>query len=194
MEIEKPKRIFEIDAHFYHHATVLVAEAGRVHGGIDDVRKRDEPTGRTLAALLYGAVGATFAFIEAYLNGLAYVCFHRNHDALPIEVHDELGEWDSRTKKTKFVAFDRKVFRYPHLVAKTDGRHVDLSGCKSCAFNRERRQAASGCANSPIAIQGPEKRHASKASTVFRAQDASGQTTPQCGEGVRYNCRSPARA
>jgi hypothetical protein len=81
--------------------------------------------------MLYASVCATFAFLEAYLNGLAYDCFHRHHDVLPLPDHDELSEWNSAEKRVRFVAFEGKVFRYPKLVAKADGQKVDLSGCKS---------------------------------------------------------------
>ena len=129
--IEKPSRIFEMAAYFHDHAGVLLAEAEKAHGGINDVRGRDEDAHRRLAAMLYASVCATFAFLEAYLNGLAYDCFHRHHDVLPLPDHDELSEWNSGDKRIKFVAFEKKVFRYPQLVAKADGQKVDLSGCKS---------------------------------------------------------------
>ncbi len=60
----------------------------------------------------------------------SYDCFHRHHDALPIDEHDLLAEWDSGRKRRRFVEFREKVFRYPVVVGRTRGVEVDLSGCK----------------------------------------------------------------
>jgi hypothetical protein len=69
-------------------------------------------------------------FVEAYLHGLAYDCFHSHHDDLPIEDHDLFAEWDSQKKRRRFVDFREKVFKYPVIVGRTRNMKVDLSGCK----------------------------------------------------------------
>ena len=41
------------------------------------------------------------------------------------------AEWNSKKKTLQFVAFDKKVFQYPRIVARAQGKKIDLSGCKA---------------------------------------------------------------
>ena len=75
-----------------------------------------------------------FNFLEAYLNGLAYDCFHTHHNKLPIRDHDLLAEWDSQKKQTRLVSFDVKIFKYPRVVGRSDGRDLDLGDRKAAHF------------------------------------------------------------
>jgi hypothetical protein len=72
---------------------------------------------------------ALFAFLEAYLNGLAYDCFHLHQKGLPTKMRDLLCEWDSQKQKRSFLPFHKKVFRYPAIVAKLWGKTLNLSSC-----------------------------------------------------------------
>src|SRR5712691_10619598 len=54
---------------------------------------------------------ASMNFVEAYLNGLAYDCFHRHHDALPIDEHDLLaGRVGQREEAAAIRRFQGKGF------------------------------------------------------------------------------------
>jgi hypothetical protein len=64
---------------------------------------------------------------EAYLNCLAYDCFHSHQDQLALNDHDLLAEWNSAEKRTKYVAFKKKLLDYPVIVAKMEGIKLDLS-------------------------------------------------------------------
>lgn len=86
----------------------------------------DEDRG-ALHTCLRCLVASVFHFLEAYLNGLAYDCFITKHDELPIHDHDVLAEWDSKKKRRKYVAFERKVFEYPAIVASAEGKNCELS-------------------------------------------------------------------
>ncbi len=98
------------------------------HGGTNDFRQRPSDYQGLLHTHLRSLVSAIFNFLEAYLNGLAYDCFVVYHDTLPIDDHDTLAEWDSRRRKRKYVSFDRKLFEYPKIVARSEGKACDLSG------------------------------------------------------------------
>lgn len=97
----------------------------------NDKLPRSETQGgyrRIIHSLLRPVVAELFTFMEAYLNGIAFDCFHKHHDELSIGDHDLLSEWNSEAKRTRFVPFDQKVFRYPVICARAEGREIDLSG------------------------------------------------------------------
>jgi len=108
--------------------TYLRTKSGEYHGGTDDFRQRPGDHQGLLHTHLRSLTSAVFNFLEAYLNGLAFDCFMMRHDTLPIDDHDLLAEWDSKRKKRKYVSFERKVFEYPKIVARTEGKVCDLSG------------------------------------------------------------------
>lgn len=123
-------QIFTLEAALFDDAKFFLARAREARKGIDDFRKRDKQDQLAMLAYARAVLTTTFHFLEAYLNGLAYGCFHQHHDGLPLEDHDLLAEWDSKEKRRRFVSFERKLFDYPRVVAKTYGKDLDLSGFK----------------------------------------------------------------
>ncbi len=114
--------------------TYLRKKSREHHGGTADFRQRQGDHQGLLHTYLRSLTAAVFNFLEAYLNGLAYDCFVIHHDTLPIDDHDILAEWDSKRKKRKYVSFDRKLFEYPKIVARVEGKVVDLSGFAPAHF------------------------------------------------------------
>jgi hypothetical protein len=128
--IEDLKNILEIESLLFGDVQVLLARAREEHKGIDDFRKRSPEDQARLESYLRTAMTAIFHFLEAYLNGLAYDCFQTHHDQLSPDDHDLLSERTGVDQRTKFVAFSKKVFAYPAIVAKMDGIKLDLAGSK----------------------------------------------------------------
>ncbi len=123
-------QVYELEGPLLQDAREFLERAKAAEKGIEDFRQRAKED--QLESLMFARASllATFTFIEAYLNGIAYDCFMENHDQLDLKDHDLLGEWDSDKKKRRFVDFKEKVFRYPVIVGKLRGRRIDMSGCK----------------------------------------------------------------
>jgi len=122
--------ILEVEGLLFHDVQVLLSRASEAYKDIEDFRKRLPEDQAQLQSYLRTAATAIFHFLEAYLNGLAYDCFHSHHDRLSLDDHDLLGEWNSAEKRTRYVAFKKKLFAYPVIVAKMEGIKFDLSGCQ----------------------------------------------------------------
>lgn len=128
--IEDQRNILEVEGLLFADVQVLLARAREEHKGNNDFRERSPDNQAKLQSYLRTAATAIFHFLEAYLNGLAYDCFHSHHDRLSLDDHDLLGEWNSAKKRTRFVAFKDKVFTYPVIAAKMEGIKLDLSACQ----------------------------------------------------------------
>lgn len=124
-------QVFELEGQCLRDARGLLKRAVHAEKGISDFRKRVAEDQMETLMLARAALLAAMTFVEAYLNGIAYDCFHTHHDRLAIEDHDLLAEWNSTKKRRSFVDFKDKIFRYPIIVAKTKGLTADLSGLKS---------------------------------------------------------------
>lgn len=124
------RNILEIEGLLFNDVQILLARAREEHKGIDDFRERLPEDQARLQSYLRTATTAIFHFMEAYLNGLAYDCFQVHHDRLSLADHDLLSERSGADQRTKFVAFGKKVFAYPAIVAKMEGIRLDLSGNK----------------------------------------------------------------
>ncbi len=68
-----------------------------------------------------------YHFLEAYLNGVAYGVFQTFHGSLSLVDHDFLAEWDSKRKRTRYVAFESKLVGYPATCATYLGSTLDLA-------------------------------------------------------------------
>lgn len=125
------RQIFSLEAATYEDACMHLGLAREAHAGEADFRKRSDHQQMMLLAYLRSTAVLVFHFLEAYLNGIAYDCFQIYHNSLSLDDHDLLAEWDSAKKQRRFVAFDKKVFRYPVVIGEMKGKRVDLSACKS---------------------------------------------------------------
>jgi hypothetical protein len=121
-------QVFELEGQCLRDARGLHKRALQAQKGISDFHKRTTEDQMETLMFARAALLAAMTFVEAYLNGIAYDCFHRLHDKLAIEDHDLLAEWNSKKKRRSFVDFKDKIFHYPVIVAKTRGLNVDLSG------------------------------------------------------------------
>jgi hypothetical protein len=119
-------QIFTLEGAVYDDVRFLISQAQAVHKGIGtrDFRSRSPEDQRALSAYVRFAAGGVFQFLEAYLNGVAYDCFHTYHDRLSLADHDCLAEWDSKSKRVRYVSFERKLFEYPEIVGRMVGRTV----------------------------------------------------------------------
>lgn len=120
-------QIFTLEGALYDDITILLERARGAHKGIDtkDFRLRPPEDQRALLAFLHSTAVAIFHFLESYLNGLAYDCFQTYHDALPLDDHDLLAEWDSARKRVRFVSFETKIYKYPMIVGRLTGSSVN---------------------------------------------------------------------
>jgi hypothetical protein len=109
---------------------LLLAQSRAAHKNIDDFRQRSPEDQAHLQSYLRAAATGVFRVLESYLNGLAYDCFNSHHDQLSIEDHDLLGEWDSANNRISYASFKTKLFCYPVVVARMQGRELDLSRCE----------------------------------------------------------------
>jgi hypothetical protein len=124
-------QVFELEGQCLRDARSLLKKAYLAEKSIADFRKRAAEDQQEALMFSRASVLASMNFVEAYLHGIAYDCFHSFHDSLPIEDHDLLGEWDSTKKRRRFVDFNQKVFRYPAIVGHTRGVKVDLSALEA---------------------------------------------------------------
>jgi hypothetical protein len=124
-------QIFELEGQCLTDARSLLNNAYLAEKDIADFRKRAAEDQQKALMFSRASVLASMNFVEAYLHGIAYDCFHKFHDSLPIEDHDLLAEWDSVKKRRRFVDFNQKVFRYPAIVGRTRGVKVDLGACRA---------------------------------------------------------------
>lgn len=131
--------LYELDGQLFHDAQFLLHKARAAASGASKQRYLPYAKHRVLHTQLRQTVLALFAFMEAYLNGLAFDCFQIEYQKLDTAERDFLAEWDSAKDRRRFVQFDQKVFRYPAIVAKHRGLTVDLSG-----FQPARRIVQSG--------------------------------------------------
>jgi len=123
--------VLEVEGSLFNDIRLLLAKSQEAHKGIENFRDRAPKDQKNLQTYLRTVVTAVFHFIEAYLNGLAYDCFQLHHGQLDIEDHDLLGEWDSDRNRTRYVPFNKKLFRYPVVVGRAEGKRIDPSGCKA---------------------------------------------------------------
>lgn len=121
------RQVFTLEGALFDDLRFFLDRAREARKGIEDFRKRDPKNQKALLAYARAASTTTFHFLEAYLNGLAYDCFRKHHDDLPIEDQDLLAEWNSKKKKRRYVPFETKLFGYPRVVAKTYGILLDVS-------------------------------------------------------------------
>ncbi len=124
-------QIFSLEGAVYRDARFCFDRAAEIYNLKGDFRKRSIEDQLNLISYIRASGALIYHFLEAYLNGLAFDCFVLHHDSIPIEEHDMLGEWDSARKQRRFVSFEKKVFKYPTIVAKAERKKLDLSGCQS---------------------------------------------------------------
>jgi hypothetical protein len=133
-DVRVRNQLFELEGALFDDAKVLLEQAKRFHKGIDDFRQRKREDQFLLHTYLHSTATVVFHFLEAYLNGLAFDCLLHYHDELSEDDHDALIEWDRKKATRRFVSFEKKVFRYPMIVAKCLKAKMDLSGCGSAHF------------------------------------------------------------
>lgn len=121
-----PYRIFLLEERLFRDLKLLWKRANDLASDGCNFRTRNPDAQQDLSSYLRIMVGVIFDFLEAYLNGLAFECFRRFHDKLPLPEHDLLCERDSATKKTRFVSFERKMKKYPKLYGKYLGQIVNF--------------------------------------------------------------------
>ena len=79
---------------------------------------------------------ATTAYqsLEAYLNGLAFNCVFEFRSAMSRAERTLLTEWDARTKRPRYVSFNRKLIEYPAICGRFAGHTVSLTGNADAAY------------------------------------------------------------
>ncbi len=131
---EVRNQIFELEGALFRDAELLVEQARKLHKGITDFRKRARADQLLLHTYLRTGATVVFHYLEAYLNGLAFDCLLRHHDALLPADHDLLLEWDRQKARRAFVNVEKKLFRYPLIFGKCTNVRVDLSSCGPAHF------------------------------------------------------------
>jgi hypothetical protein len=127
-------QLFELEGSLFDDAQVLLQQARVFHKGVEDFRRRERADQFLLHTYLRTGTTVIFHFLEAYLNGLAFDCLLHYHDHLSPDDHDLLIEWDRNKMMRRYVAFEKKVFRYPVVFGKCRNIKVDLSGCNAAHF------------------------------------------------------------
>jgi len=113
---------------------LMWARAREISNDGQTFRSRDPERQRELQSYLRLTVTATYQCLEAYLNGIAYDCFHAFHNKLGMEDHDLLAEWDSKQKRRRFVAFEKKILEYPAIYGRYLGSSIDFSAAPDALF------------------------------------------------------------
>ncbi|MCE5282754.1 MAG: hypothetical protein LLG93_11690 [Deltaproteobacteria bacterium] len=127
LEADSPYSILVVEEMLFDEAVLMWQNVSRILSDGLDFRTRHKEVQRELQTFLRAALTATYRFLEAYLNGLAYDCFYMFHDGIDIEDHDALGEWNSKSKKIRHVSFERKLRIYPEICGKYLEKAVDFS-------------------------------------------------------------------
>jgi len=94
-----PYRIFLLEERIFRDVNMLWKKISELTSDGKDIRTREHTAQQDLSSYLRIITGTIFDFLEAYLNGLAFECFRKFHDKLPLAEHDLLCERDSATKK-----------------------------------------------------------------------------------------------
>jgi hypothetical protein len=104
------------------HETKARASQISVPGGHIDVKKHH--------LHLRTALPSAFYFVEAYLNGVAYVFYYKYKGTIPIKERDFLLEWDSQRDKRSLVSFEKKINEYPKIILKCQHPPLTTSNCE----------------------------------------------------------------
>lgn len=75
------------------------------------------------------AVLASFYFVEAYLNGIAFDFALRHGKELSLDELDILREWDSKRGKEKWVKFREKLLQYPKIILQVQHPPLTETNC-----------------------------------------------------------------
>jgi len=127
LEGESPYSILVVEAMLFDDAVSMWKYVSRILNDGLDFRTRPKNIQRKLQTFMRATLTGTYRFLEAYLNGLAYDCFQMFHETMDIKDHDVLAEWDSKNKRIRYVAFERKLRIYPEICGKYLEKTVDLS-------------------------------------------------------------------
>ena len=118
-------QVFEMDGQLFHDAQFLLQKVRNIQDDAKSQRELPSSRHRIIHSVMRAVVTELFTFLEAYLNGIAFDCFHKHHDQLSLADHDLLAEWNSDAKRKRFVPFDQKVIPIP---------------CHRCAFSKKRHR------------------------------------------------------
>lgn len=95
-----------------------------------------DPTSRQqikrAAALQRSAVRAAFAFVEAYISGVAADILHLR-PTLDTDIHDRLTEWSTKRQAPAPVSFRDKLLQYPRIALGLQHPPLQESNCPPLA-------------------------------------------------------------
>jgi len=85
-------------------------------------------------ALLRATVVSTFAFVEAYLNGIADDYLLERGSAVDSGTREILTEWDEGRVRPKYLSLERKALRYPAVYCGASRPPVRVDNCPELAI------------------------------------------------------------
>ena len=93
-----------------------------------------KPNIKASAAARRGAILASFYFVEAYLNSIAFDHVVNNESRLSKEDLAKLTEWDAEKKRERLVSFRDKLLGYPRIILGVTHPVLQENNSKAIAY------------------------------------------------------------
>jgi len=90
------------------------------------------------SALYRSMIVSVFNFIECFLNGLAYQHYLEHMKALSQAHKDDLTEWDSKRKQTRYLSLRQKLYTYQRIISSTNTATLQETNCPEMKFLLEK--------------------------------------------------------
>lgn len=84
---------------------------------------------KTTDALFRATVTATYFFVEAYLNGIAFDFYIRKENQLDEKTKSLLTEWDFKNGREKYISLREKCLQYPKIITGAAHPPLQESNC-----------------------------------------------------------------
>jgi len=106
---DSPYALFVAEEQLFDDAKLIWDHIQAIVTDSKNFRTRPKGNQKALYSYMRTLPTVIYHFLEAYLNGIAYNCFHDFHSSLKLEDHDLLAEWDSTKRRSRFVPFEKNL-------------------------------------------------------------------------------------
>jgi len=129
---EKPNEIswFLLEAAVFEDMCVFFNQAKEIEPKIRPHGPSHKISFKIHSALLRATVLATFHFVEAYLNGMAFDYYYASkEDEITEETKSLLFDWNPKTKRPRYLSLRDKALQYPKIILGLEQPPLQESNC-----------------------------------------------------------------